>query len=92
MRGALLAEQLVVLGFGTVVGLAAGLAAVALVMRSVPEFITQPAAPPLSYVPAAGPLALLLGVAVGVLVLAAVTASGALIHSVDLDQLREAPA
>ncbi len=92
LRGALLTEQLVVLGFGTVVGLAAGLAAAALVMRSVPEFITQPAAPPLSYVPAAGPLALLLGVAVGVLVIAAVTASGALIHSVDLDQLREAPA
>ncbi len=92
LRGALLTEQLIVLGFGTVVGICAGIGAAFLVIRSVPEFITQPSAPPLSYVPTAGPLAALLGVAVGVLVVAAVTASGTLAHGVDLDQLREAPA
>ncbi len=92
LRTALLIEQVVVLGFGTVAGLGTGLAAAALVLRNVPEFISQPAAPPLSYVPAAGPLAALLGIAAGVLVIAAATASGALIHGVDLDQLREAPA
>ena len=92
LRGALLTEQLIVLGFGTLVGICAGLGAAFLVIRSVPEFITQPSAPPLVYVPAAGPLAALLGVAVGVLAVAAVTASGTLAHGVDLDQLREAPA
>jgi hypothetical protein len=92
LRGALLTEQLIVLGFGTLVGICAGIGASFLVIRSVPEFITQPAAPPLSYVPAAGPLAALLGVAIGVLAVAAVTGSGTLAHGVDLDQLREAPA
>jgi putative ABC transport system permease protein len=92
LRGALLTEQLIVLGFGTLVGICAGLGAAFLVIRSVPEFITQPSAPPLVYVPSAGPLAALLGVAVAVLLVAAVTASGTLAHGVDLDQLREAPA
>jgi len=61
------------------------------VLRSVPEFVSQPAAPPLSYVPATGQLAALLGAAVGVLLVAAVAAGGTLIRGVDLDQLREAP-
>jgi putative ABC transport system permease protein len=47
LRRALLAEQLVVLGFGAVVGTAAGLAAAA-VLPNVPEFI-GPVAAPLSY-------------------------------------------
>jgi len=91
LRGALAAEQLMVLGFGTIVGIVTGLAAAAVVLRSVPEFVSQPAAPPLSYVPATGQLAALLGAAVGVLLVAAVAAGGTLIRGVDLDQLREAP-
>ena len=47
--------------------------------------------PPLSYVPAAAPLAVLLGVAAVLLVAAAVTASVLLIRGVSLDQLRETP-
>jgi len=62
LRRALLAEQLAVLGFGAVVGTAAGLAAAAAVLPNVPEFI-GPVAPPLSYTPPAGQLAVLLGAA-----------------------------
>jgi putative ABC transport system permease protein len=92
IRRALLTEQLAVLGFGTVVGIAAGLAAAVVVLPNVPEFITEPVAPPLSYTPAAGQLAALLGVAAALLLAAAAAASAALIHGVRLSQLREAPA
>lgn len=91
LRRALLIEQSVVLGFGTLVGLGAGLAVAVLLLHDLPEFPTPPVAPPLSYALASGQLAALLGVAVAVLLVAAVTASGTLIHGVDLDQLREAP-
>ena len=90
IRASLLAEQAIVLGFGVVIGLAAGLAATLLAVRSVPEFITQPPAPPLDYVPPIGGLALLVGAALAVLVLAAVTASLLLVRSVQPDLLREA--
>ncbi len=92
LRGAVLTELALVLGLGSVVGVAAGLTAAVLVLRDVPEFISQPAAPPLSYVLPAGPLALLLGAAAGLLIIAAVTASVLLIRGVSLDQLRESPA
>ena len=90
IRASLLAEQAIVLGFGVVIGLAAGLAATLLAVRSVPEFISQPPAPPLDYVPPIGGLALLVGAALAVLVLAAVTASLLLVRSVQPDLLREA--
>src|SRR6266568_4812522 len=54
LRRAVLIELAVVLGFGSVVGMLSGLAGAALVLRSVPEFMTVPAAPPLSYRPPAG--------------------------------------
>ena len=53
IRVSLLAEQAIVLGFGVIIGLAAGLAATLLAVRSVPEFISQPPAPPLDYLPSA---------------------------------------
>jgi putative ABC transport system permease protein len=90
IRASLLAEQAIVLGFGVVIGLAAGLAATLLAVRSVPEFISQPQAPPLDYLPPAADLAVLVGAAVVVLVLAAVTASMLLVRSVQPDLLREA--
>jgi len=89
LRRAVLTELALVLGFGSIVGVATGLTAAALALRSVPEFITKPAAPPLSYTPSAVPLALLLGAAVGLLIIAAMTASVTLIRGVSLDQLRE---
>ena len=92
LRIAVLVELAAVLGFGSIVGIATGLAAAALALRSVPEFITLPAAPPLYYVPSALPVAVLLGVAVGLLLITSVTASMTLIRGVRLDQLREAPA
>ena len=89
--GALAVEQLVVLAFGTLVGIATGLAATVLVLRDVPEFLTQPAAPPLVYLPAAVPLAALLAVTVAALLAVSVLATATLIRGVRLDQLREAP-
>jgi hypothetical protein len=91
LRRALLAEQLAVLGFGAVVGVAAGLAAATVVLPNVPEFI-GPVAAPLSYTPPAGQLAVLLGVAAALMLAAAVAASVALVHGIRLSQLREAPA
>jgi putative ABC transport system permease protein len=90
IRASLLAEQAIVLGFGVVIGLGAGIAATVLAVRSVPEFIIQPPAPPLSYLPPLGGLALLLAAALAVLVLAAVAASMLLVRSVRPDLLREA--
>ena len=92
LRRAVLIELAVVLGFGTAVGMATGLAAAAMVLRSLPEFITNPAAPPLSYAPAIGTLTALLGTAVAVLILVAATLSVTIIRGVRLEQLREAPA
>ncbi len=89
IRASLLAEQAIVLGFGVVIGLAAGLAATLLAVRSVPEFISQPQAPPLDYLPPIAELGPLVGVALIVLVLAAVTASVLLVRSVQPDLLRE---
>jgi ABC-type antimicrobial peptide transport system permease subunit len=92
LRRSVLIELAVVLGFGTVVGIAAGLAAAAMALRALPEFVTSPAAPPLSYVPSAGPLAALLGAAAALLAVVAVVLSVTIVGGVRLDQLREAPA
>jgi hypothetical protein len=92
LRGAVLTELAVVLGFGTLVGAATGLAAAMLVLRSVPEFVAAPLEPALSYVPQAGPVAGLLGGAVGLLVISAVVSSMTLIRGIRADMLREAPA
>jgi putative ABC transport system permease protein len=91
LRRAVLSEMGLVLGFGVVIGIGSGLLAAVLALRTVPEFLTTPAAP-LSYVPGAAPLVLLLGAAIGLLAAAAVTASVLLIRGVSLDQLRETPA
>ena len=90
LRRAVLTEMALVLGFGVIIGIGSGLLAAVLALRTVPEFLATPAAP-LSYVPAAVPLVLLLGVAVALLAAAAVTASVLLIRGVSLDQLRETP-
>ena len=54
LRRSVLIEMAVVLGYGMVVGVLAGLAAAGLALRTIPEFITTPLAPPLQYVPPAG--------------------------------------
>jgi ABC-type antimicrobial peptide transport system permease subunit len=92
LRRAVLTEMGLVLGFGTVIGVATGLLAAVLALRTVPEFVVTPAVPPLSYVPPATPLVILLGSAVALLAVVAVTSSILLIRGVSLDQLRETPA
>ena len=92
LRRSVLTELGLVLGFGSLIGTGTGLLAAVVVLPSVPEFLTPPPAATLSYVPSAVPLAVLLGAAAGLLVIAAVTASTMLIRGVSLDQLREAPA
>ena len=91
LRRSVLTELGLVLGFGSVIGTGAGLLAAVVALRSVPEFLTPPPVPALSYVPSAVPLAVLLGAAAGLLITAAVTASIMLIRGVSLDQLRETP-
>ena len=90
LRRAVLSEMALVLGFGVFIGIGAGLLAAVLALRTVPEFVTTPALP-LSYVPSAAPLVVLLGVAVVLLAAAAGTAGLLLVRSVSLDQLRETP-
>ena len=90
LRRAVLTEMALVLGFGVIIGIGSGLLAAVLALRTVPEFLVTPTAP-LSYVPAAAPLVVLLGGAVVLLGVAAVTASVLLIRGVSLDQLRETP-
>jgi putative ABC transport system permease protein len=92
LRAAVLIELAAVLGFGTLTGVATGLAAARLVLSSVPEFSRVPTAPVLSYIPPAGPLAVWLGIAGALLILAAVLASIRLINAVSADLLREDPA
>jgi hypothetical protein len=89
---ALLVEQSIVLGFGAIVGVAAGVAAIAAVLRNVPEFLVTPAAPALSYVPPRGEMVAVLAIVLGLAALAMVLASISLVRGVRLDQLREAPA
>jgi hypothetical protein len=91
LRRAVLTELALVLGFGSVVGAITGAVAALVTLRSVPELLSPPPAPVLSYVPPAIPLVVLLAVAAGVLAAAAVLASSTLIRGVSLDQLREAP-
>jgi putative ABC transport system permease protein len=92
LRRSVLIELGVVLGYGMIVGVLTGIAAAGLALRSIPEFVSTPVAPPLQYVPPAVPLAVLLGGAVGLLVITALISSTTLIMGVRLEQLREAPA
>lgn len=83
------AEQGVLLGYGAVLGVGAGLLGAVMALPSVPEFVTAPIAPQLRYAP---PYLLVVAivVALGVLIAAAVLAgSAALVRSVDADRLRE---
>jgi hypothetical protein len=89
---ALLAEQSIILGFGGIVGVAAGVGAIAAVLRDVPEFLVTPTAPALSYVPPLGQMLAILGIVFALAVAAMVLASVSLVRGVRLDQLREAPA
>jgi putative ABC transport system permease protein len=91
LYAALAIEQLVVIGFGAVVGVATGLLSVVLAGRSVPEFVTTPQSPLLVYRPSVLLIGSVLVAAIVVLLAVAATAAAALLRSVTPDQLREAP-
>lgn len=88
---ALAIEQLVIVGFGAVTGIVAGLIATWFAGQSVPQFVITPASSLLRYRPDVLFLGLTLGAAVIVLLVAAAAAAGALLRSVSAEQLREAP-
>ncbi|HEU5034278.1 MAG TPA: FtsX-like permease family protein [Mycobacteriales bacterium] len=91
LYAALAIEQLVVIGFGALTGIAAGLIAVAIAGRSVPQFVTAPVTSLLTYRPSVWVLVGALGGGLLVLLGTAAIASAALLRSVTPDQLREAP-
>lgn len=91
LYSALAIEQLVVIGFGSVIGVVAGLLAIGLAGHSVPEFVNTPSANLVAYQPDAVFLGLTLGAAFVVLLAAAAAAAAALLRSVTPEQLREAP-
>lgn len=91
VRTSVLIEQAVVLGFGAVAGVAAGLGSAALVLRNLPVFLIKPAAPPLLTAPPAGQMLIWLVVALVLLAAAAALAAAALIRAVRPELLREVP-
>ena len=91
LRASVLIEQAVVLGFGVVTGVAAGVASAALVLPSLPEFLARPAAPPLLFVPSATQVLIPLVVTVVLMAVAVAVASVTLIQSARPELLREAP-
>ena len=91
LYSALAIEQVVVIGFGAVAGIGAGLLATALAGRSVPQFVTEPAGELLTYRPSILLLVVSLTIGLLLLLVAAATAAAALLRSVSPDQLREAP-
>jgi hypothetical protein len=89
---ALVLEQLVVVGFGALTGVGAGLLAVVIAGRSVPEFVVAPVAALLRYGPSPLLMVLALGGGFVLLLTSAGLAAAALLRSVTAEQLREAPA
>jgi ABC-type antimicrobial peptide transport system permease subunit len=92
LGGGLLIEQGITLGFGALLGIGAGLLATVLAVPSIPEFVNLPlnGGAPLHYTPSAGALGSLVGIAVGLLVIAALGSVWTLVSSIRPDQLREA--
>ena len=86
---ALAIEQVAVVGFGSIAGVVAGLAAMSLAGHNVPEFVQQPVAS-LDYAPSVLLMVLAIGLGFVVLLAAALAAAAALLRSVTPEQLREA--
>jgi ABC-type antimicrobial peptide transport system permease subunit len=91
LRRSLAIEQLLVLGAGAAIGIAAGVLATVVSVRSVPEFVTRPTAPPLGYLPSGGVTVGVLAVALVVLLAVVLVASRALVSAVRPSLLRESP-
>ena len=91
LRASVFIEQAVVLGFGVVTGVAAGLGSAALVLPSLPEFLAPPVAPSLLFVPSATQILVPLVITVVLLAVAVTVATVTLIQSARPELLREAP-
>jgi hypothetical protein len=91
LRASVFIEQSVVLGFGVVTGVAAGIGSAVLVLRNLPVFLVPPAAPSLLFVPSAIQVVVPLVVTVVLLAAAVAVATVALIRSARPELLREAP-
>jgi hypothetical protein len=91
LRSSVFIEQAVVLGFGAVTGVAAGIGSAVLVLRNLPVFLTPPAAPSLLSVPSAAQVLIPLVVTVALLAAAVTVATVTLIRSARPELLREAP-
>ena len=85
----LVLEQVIVLGFGVIVGIGTGLAADALVLRVLPEFTPAPPVSTLSYTPPAALLTAVLAISVAVIIAVAAGAGAILVRGTRLSQLRE---
>jgi hypothetical protein len=91
LRASVFIEQSVVLGFGVVTGVAAGIGSAVLVLRNLPVFLVPPAAPSLLFVPSATQVVVPLLVTVALLAVAVAVATVRLIRSARPELLREAP-
>jgi putative ABC transport system permease protein len=91
LYSALAIEQVVVIGFGAIAGIAAGLVANVIAGRSVPAFVHAPVSTLLSYFPSPLIMGLVLGCGFVILIAVAAVAAATLLRSVTPDQLREAP-
>ena len=91
LRASVFIEQSVVLGFGVVTGVAAGIGSAVLVLRNLPVFLAPPAAPSLLFVPSATQVVVPLVVTVALLAVAVAVATVRLIRSARPELLREAP-
>ena len=91
LRASVFIEQSVVLGFGAVTGVAAGIGSAVLVLRNLPVFLAPPAAPSLLFVPSATQVVVPLAVTVALLAVAVAVATVRLIRSARPELLREAP-
>jgi putative ABC transport system permease protein len=89
LRRSLLIEMGVLTAFGSILGIATGLGAIAIALHAVPEFLSIPPVV-LSYRPPGGGLALLLAAGVLVLLAAGFAAALALLGGSRSDQLRDA--
>ncbi|MEV4176787.1 FtsX-like permease family protein [Nonomuraea sp. NPDC049709] len=92
LRVALLLEQAITVAAGTLAGLLAGLVAARAALGRIPQFIEAPVTPPLPHDVAATPVALVIGAALLISLLAAAAVSELLLRGIRVERLRDAPA
>ena len=92
LRVALLLEQLITVAAGTLAGLLAGLVAASAALRRIPQFAEPPVTPPLPHDIATAPVALVVGAALLVSLLAAAVVSELLLRGIRVERLRDTPA